>query len=92
MHRPQSLDSLREKQQICHIYFLTKNKKYIGKKDLSFMFVGPEKAFGRIEKKVLWWSMRKHGVMNGLYQGCCQLKFWSLFSMGIFKNMMDDYT
>ena len=35
------------------------------------MFAGLEKPFGRIERKVLWWSMRKHGIMNGLYQGCC---------------------
>lgn len=35
------------------------------------MFVNLEKAFDRIPRKVLWWSMRKLGVhMNGLYQLC----------------------
>ena len=39
------------------------HKKYIGKKkDLYFMFVELEKAFDRISRKVLWWSMRKLGV------------------------------
>ena len=38
-------------------------EKYIGKrKDLFFAFVDLEKAFDRIPRKVLWWSMRKLGI------------------------------
>ena len=39
------------------------HEKYLGKhKDLYFAFVDLEKAFDRVSRKVLWWTMRRVGV------------------------------
>ena len=38
-------------------------KKYIGKnRNLYFAFVDLKKAFVRVPRKVLWWSLRKVGI------------------------------
>lgn len=44
-------------------------EKYISKKkDMFFIFVDLEKAFDRIPRKIIWWSMRKLGVEEWLVQ------------------------
>ena len=45
------------------------HEKYImKKKDMYFIFVDLEKAFDRVPRVILWWSMRKLGVEEWLIQ------------------------
>ena len=76
----------------------TQEKHLSRKKKIYFAFVDLEKAFDRVPRSVLWWTMRKVGInecviklVNILYDGansCVRIKGWfsEKFKVTIIQN------
>ena len=72
-------------------------EKFItARKPLYFAFIDLEKAFDRVPRKVLWWSLRSEGVeewansiIQGMYGNACSLvrlngsSYSSSFQVGV---------